>query len=446
MAWWPWSRSIAPQFDDVERRSALVSIGDPAAVELFGLGAGNLAGVPVGEQSVMGISAVFRAVSLISGSIGSLPMRTLVINKDGHTERANSFLDTPAGPGLDAMTAFEFKETVLCHLLLHGNAYLLHLYGGAGQIVGLLPIHPLAVSVDVSKDLTKVFTVTLNDGTTREFGSKELTHIPALSTDGVKGLSPIAVARNMFGTTVAGEKAAARMFKNGNMTSGLVTPEDTDGLTESEATTIKTDLRNRIQGTDNAGEIVVINRRLKFSQWALSAEDAQFLQSREFQIEEIARWFGLQPFHLAQTTKQTSWGTGIEEQNRGLARYTLEPWTTRVQERLTRLLTGSKKVEFDYTAFVQPSPETEIGLLIDQVEAGLLTKDEARAIRNMPPLTQAQKDEIAADKGLLPEELLADDEIPPTEQSEPTNRSTTARANGHTALAGMNGKVVAGHG
>jgi hypothetical protein len=87
-----------------------------------------------------------------------------------------------------------------------------------------------------------------------------------------------------------------------------------------------------------------------------------------------------------QTEKQTSWGTGVQEQNRGLARYTLEPWTTRIQERLSRLLTGGKKCEFDYSAFVQPDPETEIGLLIDQVDAGLLTINEARKIRNLPPL------------------------------------------------------------
>jgi phage portal protein BeeE len=125
---------------------------------------------------------------------------------------------------------------------------------------------------------------------------------------------------------------------------------------------------------------------LKFEKWSMSAEDAQFLQSREFQVEEVARWFGLQPMHLAQTSKQTSWGTGVQEQNRGLARYVLEPWTTRIQERLSRLLTGAKKCEFDYTAFVQPDPETEIGLLIDQVNAGLLTINEARKIRNLPPL------------------------------------------------------------
>lgn len=395
MAWWPWSRN--PQFDAIERRSASWSVSDPAIIELLGLGTPNLAGVSVGEDSMLGISAVYRAVSLIAGSIASLPMRTIVTDKNDRTQRVNSFLDTPAGTSPDAMTAFEFKETVLCHLLLHGNAYLLHIYGGANQIVGLQPIHPLAVAVEMNDDGSKLFKVSLNDGTTREFGSKDLTHIPALSTDGIKGLSPIQVARNMLGTTMAGERAAARMFANGAMVSGLVTPED--DLTVDEATTIKTDLRNRVQGTDNAGDIVVTNRKLRFTPWSMNAEDAQFLQSRAFQIEEIARWFGLMPFHLAQTEKQTSWGSGIEEQNRGLARYTLEPWTTRVQERLTRLLTGNKKVEFDYTAFVQPSPETEISLLIQQVEAGLLTHNEARKIRNMPPLPETEpEDETPTDE------------------------------------------------
>lgn len=321
-------------------------------------------------------------MSLIAGTIASLPMRTIETNKDGHTERARSFLDTPGGP--KGPTPFEWKEQVLVHLLLHGNAYCAHLYGGAGQIVGLLPVHPLAVTVDMQPDGSKLFTVSLADGTRRVFTSAQLTHIPALSTDGVTGLSPIAVARNVFGTSLAGDRAAARMFSNGAMVSGIVTPEE--DLTAEEATTIKNDLRQRVQGGANAGDIAVINRKLKFDKWSMSAEDAQFLQSRAFQVEEIARFYGVPPHLLMQTEKQTSWGTGVQEQNRGLARYTLEPWTTRIQERLSRLLTGGKKCEFDYSAFVQPDPETEFSLLIEQVEAGLLTINEARKIRNLPPL------------------------------------------------------------
>lgn len=392
MSWWPWSKQ-AP-FDAVETRASSWSVSDPAIAELFGLGSANLAGMRVSESSVLGLASVYRAVSLIAGSIASLPMRTIVTNADGHTDRAKSFLDTPAGPGVDVMTAFEFKEQVLVHLLLHGNAYLGHVYGGAGQIVGLLPVHPLAVTPEVHAETgLKFFTVSLADGTQRVLFSDQLTHIPALSTDGIKGLSPIALARDVFATSMAGDAAAARMFGNGMMVSGIVTPEE--DLTADEATTIKNDLRQRIQGTNNAGDIAVINRKLKFQQWSLSAEDAQFLQSRAFQVEEVARWFGLQPMHLGQTDKQTSWGTGVQEQNRGLARYVLEPWTTRIQERFSRLLSGTKKCEFDYTAFLQPDPETEIGLLIDQVSAGLLTLNEARKIRNLPPLPGG--DEVASD-------------------------------------------------
>lgn len=389
--WWPWREPF-------EQRSVAYSIGDPATAELLGLGIPTvLAGVAVNETSALGLSAVYRAVSLISGTIASLPMRTLTTRGDT-TQRVGSFLDSPGGPGLDALTAFEWVELVMVSLLLHGNAYLGHIYGGANQLVGLVPIHPWAVSIDVEPDGTKVFTVSLNDGTVREFTSADLTHIPALSTDGIKGLSPIAVARNSFGISIAGERAAARMFGNGAMVSGIVTPED--DLTAEEAKAIKTDLRNRIQGQENAGDIAVINRKLKFQQWSLSAEDAQFLQSRQFQVEEVARWFGLMPIHLAQTEKQTSWGSGVAEQNRGLARYVLMAWTTRIEERLTRLLTGGKKVEFDYLAFTQPEPETLVPLLISQVASGLLTTDEARKILNLPPLTAAQKAEIAAAQGL----------------------------------------------
>lgn len=390
MAWWPWSRTS--RFEPTEQRSASWSVSDPAIVELLGLGTPNAAGVAVGESSVLGLAGVYRAVSLIAGTIASLPMRTIETNKDGHTERARSFLDTPGGP--TGPTPFEWKEQVLVHLLLHGNAYCAHLYGGAGQIVGLLPVHPLAVTVDMQPDGSKLFTVSLADGTQRVFTSQQLTHIPALSTDGVTGLSPIAVARNVFGTSLAGDRAAARMFANGAMVSGIVTPEE--DLTAEEATTIKNDLRQRIQGGANAGDIAVINRKLRFDKWSMSAEDAQFLQSRAFQVEEIARFYGVPPHLLMQTEKQTSWGTGVQEQNRGLARYTLEPWTTRIQERLSRLLTGGKKCEFDYSAFVQPDPETEIGLLIDQVDAGLLTINEARKIRNLPPMPGG--DEIASDE------------------------------------------------
>ncbi|MEZ5411040.1 MAG: phage portal protein [Acidimicrobiales bacterium] len=357
-----------------------MSISDPATAEYFQVGTSNYSGVVVGESAALGISAVYRAIALISGSIASLPGHVVRTHDDGTKERVDSWLDDPGF----MQTRYEFWETVLTHLLLHGNAFLLHIHGGAGQIVSMQIVHPLSVSVKLDSAMNKVYEVTLDNGTKQAFDDLTMTHIPALSTDGLRGLSPITVARNSLGIAVAGDRAAARMFSNGPLIAGMVTPED--DLSEDDAKAIKAGLDAKVAGYENAGQIPVINRKLKFTPWTMSNEDAQFLQSRQFQIEEIARWYGVPPYELMQTEKQTSWGTGIEAQQRGLARQVLGPWAVRVEQRITRLLPDGDKFEFDFSGLERPTPAEEIALLIQQVQGGLLTVNEARRVRNMPPI------------------------------------------------------------
>lgn len=393
---WPFRR--------VETRS--VSVSDPGLAALFGYPVSP--GMPsVSENTAMTLSAVFRAVSLVSGAIGSLPLRTLQDGADGTRERAASFLDNP---GLDRWTPFEWKELAAVYLLLHGAAPLQHIYGGGGQLVGLNPIHPHAVQVEADAEVPggRRLTVRLDDGERREFDATSMTYIPGLSLDGVRGCSPITLARLSLGTGLAGDKSAARMFSNGALLSGLVTPED--DLTEEEAKVVKESVNAKMTGVENAGDIAVINRKLKFTPWQLSAVDAQFLESRTFSIDEVGRWFGVPPHLLGLTEKATSWGQGIAEQNRGLARYTLTPWTTRIEQRLSRLIAANRIVEFDYTAFVQPSPEDEINLLIAQVRDGLITPNEARRIRNLPPM--AGGDTLRLPPGSVPAEPAPAQEVP----------------------------------
>ena len=368
---------------EVEHRQ--LSIADPNLITLFGASP-SLTGVSVSETSALGLSAVFRAVSLIAGGIATLPLRT-VQDRDGITERVPSWLDNPAG----GLTRFELVETTLLHLLLHGNAFLAHIYGGAGQLGGLSPIHPQAVGIDVDKAGTKTYRVTLSDNTTRLFTDQTMTHVKGLSTDGVRGLSPLTLARSgAFGTAIAADRSAARLFGNGALMSAIVTPEE--DMSPEEAETIKESLSRRVSGEANAGEIAVINRRLKISPWSLSNEDAQWLQSREFQVEEIARIYGVPATLIGLSDKQSSWGTGIAEMHRAMAQWTFKPWTSRIEARLTPLLPG-RKAEFDYRGLLAPDPATEIKLLIDQVAAGLLSNSEARAILNRAPLPQEPTDE-----------------------------------------------------
>lgn len=391
MAWW---RRRQPQ-------NTTYSISDPILAEWLSLGTPNYAGVNVSEHSALGVSAVWRAVSLISGTIAGLPMRTLR-EVEGTRTRVGSFLDDPGAPA--GLTPFAWRETVVAHLLLHGNAYLAHVANGAGAVMGLTPFHPLAVQVEWA-DVPggKRFTANLVDGTRQEYDARTMTQIMSLSLDGLRGMSPIEVARNSLGTAIAGDRAAAKMFSNGALFSGLVSAEE--DLDEAEAKVIKESLDARIAGWENSSSVAVVNRRLKFQPWTMSHADAQFLESRAFQIQEIARWYGVPPHLLMDPGAVSTWGTGVEIMNRSLARYGLSPITSRIEEALSRLLPAPRFVEFDYAGLLQPSPEVEIPLLIQQVEAGLMTVNEARRIRNMDPIDGG--DVLRGQSSPAPEQVAA---------------------------------------
>jgi HK97 family phage portal protein len=374
---WPWQRSIP--------------ISDPVLVALFG-GGPSLAGITVTESTALGVSAFWRAVNLIAGTLATLPMPTFRDGPNGMRETIPSFLDDPGKLAPGNPTPLEWKERVIAHLVIHGNAFLAHIYNQGGAIIGLHPIHPLAVGVEWEKEngkMTgrKLYRVSLEDGTYRTFTSASLTQIMGLSLDGLRGLSVLTVGRTSIGTTIAGDKAAAGLFGKGPMVSGLVSADE--DIDEEEAKEIKRGIDAKVSGIDNAGEIAVINRKLKFTQWSTSNADAQFLESRQFQIEEIARWFGIPPFELMQTEKQTSWGTGIESQQQGLARTVLSPWAQRVEQPLTRLLPRGQSTAFEFAGLERGNPAEEIGLLISQVQAGIMTVPEARAVLNRPPLPEA---------------------------------------------------------
>jgi HK97 family phage portal protein len=382
---WPFRRK-APA---AAPKAATISISDPRLIEYFGGLPGWANAEPVTEFTATALSAVYRAVEIVAGTVAGLPLRSLT-ERNGQKQKATSFLDAPGGP--DGLTQFEWVDLLLWHLQLHGNGYGQHIFNGAGGLIGMNLVHPLAVAVewDASRPGGKKFTATLDDGTTKDFDATTMTQFMGPSLDGLKGMSVLTLARLSLGTAISGDKAANRMFTNGAMISGLVTPDDDiesgGGFEEGEADVIRESINSKMTGTENAGQIAVINRRLKFTPWSLSAEDAQFIESREFSISEVARWFGVPANLLMKDGAVSTWGQGIEVVNRGLHRYTLSGWTSRIEQRLTRLMAGKRFAEFDYAGYLKPSPEQEIDLLIKQVDAGLLTLNEARAIRNLPPV------------------------------------------------------------
>jgi HK97 family phage portal protein len=387
------------------------SISDPALAEFLGMA--GVWGAEITEQQALTLTAVYRAQSLISSTIAGLPLKVYAgpsaaatpsefaaaTASMGLRHQIPHFLsESPCGPY--DLSKFSWMETIVLHLLNHAEAYLKTVTNEAGELIGLWPIHPLAVSRVHWDGADKTFHVMLSDGAGVDYASGEVYQVLGMSMDGLRGISPLSLFRQSLQTSKAGELAANRAFTSGSLISGLVTTEeDVDG---EEAKVIKESLRSKMAGAEHAGDIAFVNRSLKFTPWAMTNADAEFLASRAFQVEEVARMYGVPPHLLMATEKQTSWGTGIAEQNVGLSRYTLMGWTSRIESVLSQVLPPGVFAEFDYTGLLQGSPAEEINLLIAQVTAGILTKDEARAIRNLPPLTPEQKAELAPPAPVAP--------------------------------------------
>lgn len=382
-AWWRRSEQVA-------ERSETYSIADPTLAVMLGYTPAD-GSIIVSASTALTLSAVYRAVSLVSGSIASLTLQTIEQDPAGPAAPVSSFLDNPGG---DRYTPFEWAELVMVCLVLKGEIFLQHIRNGAGTIAWLNPVLPEQVSVywDETRPGGKRFEVTIPAADGREaqvitLDPSTMTQIMGLTLDGRRGISPIGSSRLSLGTALAGDKAANRQFANGAMIAGLVTPDGDEDLEEGEAKIVKETINRKILGPENAGDIPVINRRLKFSPWQMTATDAQFIESRTFSVDEVGRWFGVPPHLLGLTEKSTSWGQGIAEQNRGLARYTLRPWTSRIEQRLTRLIANPRRVaRFDYSEFVEPSPEDKANLILSQVNGGLITPNEGRARLNLPSL------------------------------------------------------------
>lgn len=362
------------------RSDPQLSISDPAIAEFLGIGHFNDSGVLLTELSAMELSAVWRSVLLISGTIAGLPLNSYQRGVGDERTQIETFLDTPHPD----MSPFEWKELIVAHELLWGNSFLHNVFGGAGQLMGLTPLPPWTVGLRRGEETgEKLFTVRDFKGDARDLTSVDVTHIPAFSLDGLRGVSPIGMARHSLGAARASDKAAGRMFRNGLLLGGLLSPK-TDALTKPQRAQVLDGLRESA-GTDHAGDIAFVPAAVDFRPWMMNAVDAQFLESRHFGIEECSRWFGV-PRELLSESGASSWGSGIQEIVKGFARFCLSGWTTRIEQRLSMLLPPRQFCEFDYSKFLQPSPEDEIRLLIEQVEAKILTIDEARAKRNMPPL------------------------------------------------------------
>lgn len=342
------------------------------------------AGTTVSENSSLGMPAVWRAVNLIAGTCASLPLHAYREADDVRlpvsSGQAPRLLDRPH-PDL---TPFELWESVFAHLLLWGNAYLRVLKNEGGQVAELWPVHPSRVQAGRSKtDLTKVYCV---DGNTdAPLTDEEILHIPGFGYDGICGVSPIRLARQGIGLALAAEEYGARLFGSGSLASGILQTEQR--LNPDQAEAMKNRWKQKVGGLDKAHDIAVLDSGAKFQQLTIPPQDAQFIESRRFQISEVARIYGVPPHMLMDTERSTSWGTGIEQQGIGFVVYTLRPWLTRVEQRLTRLLRPSAVyARYSVEGLLRGDTKARYDSYAVGRQWGWLSVDEIRRLEDLPPL------------------------------------------------------------
>jgi HK97 family phage portal protein len=361
-----------------------MSISDPAFAAMLHMGGFGL-GAYITFTALQN-PAFFRGVSLISGTIASLPLRTYrnvdTDNDDDARESAKSFLDlTPSGPY--GMTPFAWKRQIVFNLVTEGECGLIHILTEGGALAGLWPVHPSSYQVEL-RGATRVFKVQLSNGQFEDHDDSDFTQILSMSLDGIRGVSPVVLFQRGIQLAQAQEIAAMRTMTNGMHIAGLVAPKDED-IDEDDAKLIKMGLDAKVSGPENAGGLAMVNKRLVFTPWTQTNNDAQFMEGRRFSREEAALMLGL-PIYMLEPSKQTSWGTGIAEQNLGLQKYTFMPITSAIEEAISPVLKPSAKFcEFDYKGLLQGTPETEIKLVLEQLTAGIVSEEEARDLLGFGP-------------------------------------------------------------
>lgn len=372
-----------------------VPITSASVLQLFGLQP-TVASKSVTERSSLGMSAVWRAVNLIAGTCASLPLHAYKADGPARVRATGAGAALLEKPHPD-LTPMELWELGYASILTWGNAYYFKVFSALGVLKELWWINPARVRAGRATDGTKVYEV---DGGEHVLTDSQVLHIPGMSVDGIVGLSPIRVAREGIGLSLAAEEFGARMFGSGMLTTGILTTDQE--IDQDDADRIKARWKAGGTGLASAHDIRVIGSGAKYQQLSLPPQDAQFVETRRFQIEEVARIFGIPPHMLGETAKSTSWGTGLEEQTLGFLTYTLRPWLTRFEQRISKII-GPETVYARYSVegLLRSNSQARAAYYRQLWELGVLSTNDIRALEEMAPIDGGDARYVPLNFGLL---------------------------------------------
>jgi HK97 family phage portal protein len=360
----------------------------------------SASGKRVDERTSMQMTAVYACVRILSEAVASLPLQLYRYTADGGKEKA---VDHPLyfiahdEPNSE-MTSFVFRETIMTHLLLWGNAYAQVIRNGRGQVIGLYPLMPDRMKVDRDEKgrLYYEYMVSTDDAKTMKgkestvrLQPEDVLHIPGLGFDGLVGYSPIAMAKNAIGLAIAAEEYGSKFYANGAAPSGVLEHPGT----LKDPSKVRESWQETFGGSHNANKVAVLEEGMKYTPISISPNEAQFLETRKFQIDEIARIFRVPP-HMVGDLDKSSFNN-IEQQSLEFVKYTLDPWVCRIESSMNRRLLseGEKKdyfFKFNVDGLLRGDYQSRMqGYAIGR-QNGWMSANDIRELENLSPISDEE--------------------------------------------------------
>ncbi len=360
---------------------------------------GSTSGKAVTERSAMQMTAVYSCVRILAEAVAGLPLHLYRYKDDGGKEKAidhslYSLLHDEPNP---EMSSFVFRETLMTHLLLWGNAYAQIIRNGKGEVIALYPLMPNKMKVDRDErgELYYEYSHSTDEANTMKNESVRLKktdvlHIPGLGFDGLVGYSPIAMAKNAIGMAIACEEYGAKFFANGAAPSGVL---EHPGVIK-DPQRVRETWQGQFGGSSNANKVAVLEEGMKYTPISISPEQAQFLETRKFQINEIARIFRVPP-HMVGDLEKSSF-SNIEQQSLEFVKYTLDPWVIRWEQTLSRALFNADEkkkyfFKFNVEGLLRGDYASRMSGYATARQNGWMSANDIRELENM--------DKIPADQG-----------------------------------------------
>lgn len=348
-------------------------------------------GKRVNERSAMQMTAVYSCVRILSEAVASLPLHLYRYNDKGGKEKATEhpmyfILHDEPNP---EMTSFIFRETLMTHLLLWGNAYAQVIRNGKGEVVALYPLMPNRMTVDRDDKGQLYYEYMVSDtdpktmkGTTVKLNPRDVLHVPGLGFDGLVGYSPIAMAKNAIGLAISAEEYGSKFFANGANPSGVL---EHPGVLK-DPSKIRESWTQTFGGSNNSNKVAVLEEGMKYTPISISPEQAQFLETRKFQINEIARIFRVPP-HMVGDLDKSSF-SNIEQQSLEFVKYTLDPWVSRWEQAMVRsLLSPEEKkkyfIKFNLDGLLRGDYQSRMNGYAVARQNGWMSANDIRELENL---------------------------------------------------------------